>query len=83
MTTPAIPPQTRPVARPQGALETESRWPPPRRGGGKKRPAFGRRCLAGHPKGCPQSSPRPTVVARHTIRTPAVRQSKSKAELMQ
>ncbi len=83
MTTPAIPPQTRPVARPQGALETESRWPPPRRGGGKKRPAFGRRCLAGHPYGVPSILDPAEAGSRHTIRTPAVRQSKSKAELMQ
>ena len=81
-------PATQPIAPPlqpccRGLDERRAR-PPPLRGGGKKRPVSGRRRINGHamePRaliGSDASRPTP-----HTIRTPAVRQSKSKAELRQ
>ena len=48
MTTPATPPQTHHVARPQGVLGGRTAVLPPLRGGSRRRPVSGRRRINGH-----------------------------------
>ena len=84
MIDPLPPPTAPPATRPQGVRERATEQGRHPEGVAAERPSFGRRCINGHPCGVP--SPRLGPAARsgaHTIRTPAVRQSKSKAELMQ
>ena len=82
MTTPATPPQTHHVARPQGALWTESMATTPK-GWWQKRPDFAGRRVAGHPCGVPSSASPMEPARLYTPCTAARTQSKSKAGLKQ